>query len=324
MWRQAWAWIRGHTIQAKIGWGFILIRGILYPSIILTMVYFFWMASLVNTIAREDARLIRIAELLDVNFLEARKAEKNFALLGDRAYLERHRESTRSLRALLNEGKGLARSERGFSDIERSLEEYLAAFEHLARQRPQGQGAGRRSAVGTHLAEYRRQVEGEMQTFRKAVRSPQAYRRFQRVLSDRLADLMANLEAVAWEGDPAIPTPLFQRLRDSGDEVQRLAIEVADRTWRELEVHREQALRLRRSALWVISIVLTATFTINTFLTYMLPRRILGPVSELAEACRRVEAGDMAVKVEEVRRDELGDLARAFNRMMEAIRTRAA
>lgn len=324
MWRRVWAWIRGHTIQARIGWSFTLIRGLLYPVVILAMIYFFWMASLVNRIAQEDARLVLVAELIDVNFLEARKAEKNFALLGDRVYLDRHRKSTKAVQTLLDEGKKLARTEVAFTAIERALREYLAAFDELALQRPVDQSARRRSAVTGLLAEYQRAVEAELETSRKFPRSPRAHDRLVRALRDRLGALAISLEAAAQGEEPAVPVPLFQRLRQAGDEVQRLALQIAERKWRDLELHRQEALRLRRTALWVISIVLALTFGLNTVLTYFLPRRILGPVRELIEACRRIAAGDLAVRVDEARRDELGDLARAFNGMVAAIRARAA
>lgn len=322
MGRRIWAWMRGHTIQGRIGWSFTLIRGLLYPVVILAMIYFLWMASLVNRIAQEDARLILIAELLDVNFLEARKAEKNFALLGDRAYLNRHRESTRALHALLGEGKRLAGPEPGFIAIERALEQYLAAFDELARQRPVDQPAHRRSAVAGLLAEYERAVEAALESFSKSARSRPARERLARALRDRLAAVAVQMETAAQWEEPAVPAPLFQRLRQTGDEVQRLALEMAERKWQDLENHRQQALHLRHNALWVISIVLAVTFGLNTLLTYILPRRILAPVGELAEACRRLEAGDLRVQMNERRRDEFGDLARAFNGMVAAIRAR--
>jgi nitrogen fixation/metabolism regulation signal transduction histidine kinase len=80
----------------------------------------------------------------------------------------------------------------------------------------------------------------------------------------------------------------------------------------------------RQAALWVISIVLVASFILNTFPTDLLPRRILGPARELSEAGRRVGSADLEVKVQEGREDEFGELARAFHQMTEAIRARAA
>jgi signal transduction histidine kinase len=46
-----------------------------------------------------------------------------------------------------------------------------------------------------------------------------------------------------------------------------------------------------------------------------LSRRILAPIESLTAAARRMEAGDLSQRVEITSRDEIGDLARAFNAM---------
>lgn len=53
------------------------------------------------------------------------------------------------------------------------------------------------------------------------------------------------------------------------------------------------------------------------------PMRFLArPLVRLREAARRLEAGDLAVRVETDTGDEIGDLARSFNHMAEAVETR--
>jgi signal transduction histidine kinase len=50
-----------------------------------------------------------------------------------------------------------------------------------------------------------------------------------------------------------------------------------------------------------------------------LSRRILTPVEALTAAVRRMEAGDLSQRVEVTSRDEIGDLARAFNAMADGL-----
>jgi signal transduction histidine kinase len=50
-----------------------------------------------------------------------------------------------------------------------------------------------------------------------------------------------------------------------------------------------------------------------------LSRRILAPVEALTAAVRRMEAGDLSQRVEITSRDEIGDLARAFNAMADGL-----
>jgi signal transduction histidine kinase len=52
---------------------------------------------------------------------------------------------------------------------------------------------------------------------------------------------------------------------------------------------------------------------------FLLSRRILGPVEALTEAARRMGQGDLSRRVEVRSRDEIGDLAQAFNGMADSL-----
>jgi signal transduction histidine kinase len=54
-------------------------------------------------------------------------------------------------------------------------------------------------------------------------------------------------------------------------------------------------------------------------LTLGLSRRILGPIEALTAAARRMEKGDLSQRVEVQSRDEIGELARAFNAMADGL-----
>jgi signal transduction histidine kinase len=54
-------------------------------------------------------------------------------------------------------------------------------------------------------------------------------------------------------------------------------------------------------------------------LSLLLSRRILGPVEALTKAARRMERGDLSQRVAVQSRDEIGELARAFNAMAEGL-----
>ncbi len=71
--------------------------------------------------------------------------------------------------------------------------------------------------------------------------------------------------------------------------------------------------------LWAIVLVGTAVFAVGSV---MLARRIVRPVNELAEAARRIEAGDYAEPVPILPPDEIGHLALSFDRMREKVASR--
>jgi signal transduction histidine kinase len=75
----------------------------------------------------------------------------------------------------------------------------------------------------------------------------------------------------------------------------------------------ESIRRVRRALL----LAALAAGTAGLLLTAALSRRILRPVEALKTAARRMEAGDLDQRVDARGRDEIGDLARAFNAMAE-------
>jgi len=76
----------------------------------------------------------------------------------------------------------------------------------------------------------------------------------------------------------------------------------------------EASIRRLRQALLLAAL---AAAIVSIFLTTLLSRRILRPVEALTAAARRMEAGDLDQRVDARGRDEIGDLARAFNAMAE-------
>ncbi|MGH9433575.1 MAG: ATP-binding protein [Terriglobia bacterium] len=53
---------------------------------------------------------------------------------------------------------------------------------------------------------------------------------------------------------------------------------------------------------------------------WLLSREIIGPILELKEAALTVGSGEMAISIPEESKDEIGDLARAFNKMVRSLR----
>ena len=73
-------------------------------------------------------------------------------------------------------------------------------------------------------------------------------------------------------------------------------------------------LRTARLITWLITAVI---FIFAMILGLFLTRHIITPVKDLNAAVRKVEEGDLSVRVPDKRSDELGDLSRGFNSMTE-------
>ena len=97
--------------------------------------------------------------------------------------------------------------------------------------------------------------------------------------------------------------------------IEEFTAMVESRTARESQVLRARADVLVRTALGLMS--LAGGLLVLGFV--LLQRRVARPVVELATAANRVESGDYGGRVLVRSRDEIGQLARAFNQMSSAI-----
>lgn len=92
----------------------------------------------------------------------------------------------------------------------------------------------------------------------------------------------------------------------------------------EEEYHRYQNVSylrgwLKQSFLLILSLVLALTILLAILAALTAARRMVTPISSLAQATRRVAAGDLEQAVETHGRDEIGFLAQSFNDMTEAL-----
>ena len=103
-----------------------------------------------------------------------------------------------------------------------------------------------------------------------------------------------------------VPYPLFL----AGKEIGRLEV-------RFLPSKREELFIRRTNRFLLISSLLTGGLAL--ILSLIFARKLTGPIESLASAAEAVSLGDMKTRVDVSRRDEIGRLSLAFNRMAHAL-----
>jgi len=96
----------------------------------------------------------------------------------------------------------------------------------------------------------------------------------------------------------------------------------------EKEYHRYQNLSylrepLKQSFILILSLVLLLTVLLAILAALNVSRKMVTPISKLAQATREIAAGDLTYEIQAETRDELGFLVQSFNEMTEAL-TRAS
>ncbi|HEY9899122.1 MAG TPA: SpoIIE family protein phosphatase [Pantanalinema sp.] len=80
-----------------------------------------------------------------------------------------------------------------------------------------------------------------------------------------------------------------------------------------------EVLNEERKLVWIALVILLAGLAFALGISVWLARILSKPISQLAEGTRKVSEGDLTIRVPAARSDELGDLARSFNAMTQAI-----
>ncbi|HXH09665.1 MAG TPA: HAMP domain-containing protein [Alphaproteobacteria bacterium] len=111
-----------------------------------------------------------------------------------------------------------------------------------------------------------------------------------------------------------------QELGDIGQRIATLADEIADTRWAELEMHAQDADRIETVAKRNMGIILAFTGISSLLLGLYLPRKIVVPIRRLTDLIRRAQEEEFRVNIDVTSNDEIGELGRFINRMMDQIR----
>jgi two-component system nitrogen regulation sensor histidine kinase NtrY len=135
--------------------------------------------------------------------------------------------------------------------------------------------------------------------------------------AERIAPLVEQVRRTGQEGQAVIrwtedsaDAEVFHAIPLSGPNQQLLGMLLVGSSRRPL-------IELQKRVLSTAMLVGGAGILVAVITSLWLGARVTRPVVSLADAARRVAAGDLAVKVEVESHDELGELAFAFNRMTE-------
>jgi nitrogen fixation/metabolism regulation signal transduction histidine kinase len=112
---------------------------------------------------------------------------------------------------------------------------------------------------------------------------------------------------------------VFATDRARFDELQGMS-EFVD-TYRQIERSRASA---ERASIYAFTALLGITILGAISVGALLARAVSSRIAELADATKRVGAGDLSIRVPESGTDEIADLAREFNRMLDEVETSRA
>jgi methyl-accepting chemotaxis protein len=109
------------------------------------------------------------------------------------------------------------------------------------------------------------------------------------------------------------------------DQIRKVLGEMQSEEEESLKKRVEQAEADARNAKWTVVLGTLTAFVIAALAGFMLTRNIARPLQDLTAVAERITVGDLSVNVSaDARTDEVGVLARTFDRMTQSLRTMAA
>jgi methyl-accepting chemotaxis protein len=248
--------------------------------------------------------------------LEARRAERNYLLLRDPAYVEANRSSIAKTREMLIEIQNLAAS--GQSDAQKALDEL-----HLYQQRFEAAV----SILGAPGQAPTDRIQAVVRAYEKDLNELFTQTRFRKraelveELRNRVDSFDIQISKTVQEQDPELQQATVD-LENSSQEILRRTSELESRSWERVQEDHRQARRLINQAEWALGVVSVVTFLLSVWISFILPHQVVKPLLNLKQAVDRAAAGDSAINFDIQGKGEVVELANSVRILVERMHQR--
>jgi CHASE3 domain sensor protein len=301
----------GGSLRRRVAYSLAIVRLILVPVIFLAVYYLFAMGWIVDRIVNVDAPATTMSEQVSVEMLEARRAERNYLLLRDPAYVEANRAAIAKTREMLIEIENLVPSDQ--SDAQKALDEL-----HLYQQRFDRAV----SILGAPGQAPPDRIQAVVRAYEKDLNELFTQARFRKraqlvdELRSRVDSFDIQISKTVQEQDPELRQATVD-LENSSQEILRRTSELESRSWKRVQEDHRQARHLINQAEWALSIVSVLTFLLSVWISFILPRQVVKPLLNLKHAVDRAATGDSAIDFDIQGKGEVVELANSVQNLVE-------
>jgi CHASE3 domain sensor protein len=293
------------SLRRRVLYSFAIVRLVLAPVILLAVYYLFQMGWIVDRIVSVDAPAATLAQQASIQMLKARRAERDYFLLRDTAYVKTNHDLLADVTDILAKIGNLEPAEQ--STTQKALEAvYLYQQQFAAALATMNQpGDAPRARIEAVIRNYERDLNGLVQKDSHKSRA-----KLIDELRVRVDSFDAEITNTVETGDPT-----FRRYADeldrSGREVFDLTSGLEIRIWQRVQDDHRNAQRLLGRAEWVLSIVSGVVILLSVWITFALPREIVKPLINLKDAVDHAASGNYQIEFELEGKGEVVDLAKS-------------
>ena len=219
------AFWRASSMRRRIVYSLSLVRIILAPVLFLAIYYLFSMGWIVDRIVSVDAPTATLAQQASIQMLEARRAERNYLLLSDPAYLGANRQSVARVSEIFSEIGGLQPAEQdAVRNAMGQLEFYQKQFATVVTSTGQSRQATTQR-IRTVLKDYEKNLDDLLRDARREPR-PELVDK----LRTQVSSFDAEISQAVQSGNPALAQATIG-LDNSSAQIMRLASDMETRGW---------------------------------------------------------------------------------------------
>jgi methyl-accepting chemotaxis protein len=263
------------------------------------------MGWIVDRIVNVDAPAATLAQQASILMQEARRAERNYFLLRDTAYVTTNHvllvEVTDTLAKIRNlEPEENATTQEVFAATQLYQQQFALAVEAMGQpgDAPQERIRSVVSNYESELNELVRQSGHEGRT--KLIEQ----------LRTQVNSFDAEITKTVETGDPTLRR-YASDIEGSSQRVFGLAGELKERIWQRVQDDHRKAQEILRRAEWVLSIVSILVILLSIWITFTLPREIVKPLINLKDAVDDAASGNYQVEFQLQGKGEVVDLAKS-------------
>jgi nitrogen fixation/metabolism regulation signal transduction histidine kinase len=306
--------LQGFSLRRRVALSLALVRLILVPVIFLAVYYLIAMASIVDRIVSVDAPVATNAERASIEMLDARRAEANYFLLHDPDDIARNRESLRQLEITIQTCRTLQPEEKPtIDDLEAQITFYRLSFSH-AVERLGDSNLPPIQSLREVVRTYQKDLDDVL------VHSPRESRtRLIEMLRARIESFDAEVAAKVEENDPEI-RHTSRDLATASQRILSLSTELESRSWQRVQMDHERARALLFRAEVIGGIVSLITLLVSIWVSFLLPRQVVKPLTDLKQAVDHAAAGNYEIEFNVKGDGEVVELADSVRNLLAHVR----
>lgn len=297
-------------LRRRVAYSLAIVRLILAPVILLAVYYLFQMGWIVDRIVSVDAPAATLAQQASIQMLEARRAERNYFLLRDQAYVKQNADSLANVTQIVDNIGALQPEEEAttqtvLADVNLYKERFGAAVAATAEP-----GKAPVDRIRVVVQNYENDLNNLVKHDRRKSRA---------TLIDELRDQVGSFDTqitdTVQSGDPTL-RQVTDDLETSSTQVFNLTSALEARNWQRVQDdHRDAKLLLHRAE-WVLSIVSGLAILLSVWISFVLPREVVKPLISLKDAVDHAASGNYQIELQVQGKGEVADLARSVQNLI--------